>query len=185
MKVLSAVMLVLASAASHGFVEPEALERDPTEAWGLEEADPWDSLMEIGVEVQRAFQHAMGSEVRNELTESVDTAVRFGMSLLSEARDTSESMWEQISEQTERLASQLEDEMSRRVVAIESHAEAYTLEVRRKIDQNLLEIQLNTIPVVHTFHGQLAQTALNIHKSTESFIRGFASLWGGPASKDD
>ncbi|XP_063041113.1 apolipoprotein A-IV-like [Engraulis encrasicolus] len=52
-------------------------------------------------------------------------AVRLGLSLVSEVRDSSEGVWEQISEEAERLASQLEEETRRRVVAIESHAEAY------------------------------------------------------------
>lgn len=182
MKVLSVVVLVLVSAAGYGSTELTALESGPLDVWGQEEADPWDSLMEIGVEVHRAFQHAMGSDVKNEISESVDTAVRMGMSLLSDPRET--GVWEQISVEAERLASQLEEEMSRRVEAIESHAEAYTQEVRRKIDQNLLEIQRNTIPVVQTLQGQLAQTAVNIHKSAESFIRVFASLWE-PASNLD
>ena len=104
--------------------------------------------------------------------------------MLNDARDTGESVWEQISEEAEKLDSQLEEDMSRRLEAIESHAEAYTQEARRKIDQNLLEIQKNPIPVVQTFQGQLAQTALNIRTSAEFFIGEFASLWE-PALQQD
>ncbi|XP_063041000.1 apolipoprotein A-IV-like [Engraulis encrasicolus] len=178
MRLSGAVVLVLISAACHGYEAHVLVEGVPLELWGLEEgAEPWDALRELGAEMHRAFKHAVGGEVSNEISEGVDMAVRLGLSLVSEVRDSSEGVWEQISEEAERLASQLEEETRRRVVAIESHAEAYASEVRRKIDQNLLEIQRNTVPVVHTFRGQLEQTALNIRKSAQSLLGGFATLW--------